>query len=1683
MNQDKEANSVPVEKKRASLIRRILKWFGYFTLGLALLFVALIFALRTPVVQQWITNKATLYVSELTGADCSINRLYLTFSGNLWLEGVYLSDLEGDTLFYFSSLETGLRIRPLIDREIRVRKFDWRGLRANVLTDSLGVNNYDFLIEAFSSGGKEREVESEPLSIYLPRINVADIQISITDRQAGMDLELFLENISLSPLQLSTLFENIEQEAISISGLKVNMLLYESAVGVSEAPISIDQEKSEGLTSLLPIKLGQLSIDDLNFTLRDRKLDSDLTVSLDRYLMSEFHLRPFENSSGLPKIIVGELLTESLRIHYADSPNFPGGIPKPTGDEEGIEFEFQWPGILVETGKISFVDSDFHYFKKGVFALPGEFNPENIRINSPIFELANITLGEDQASIDGFHLKASEQSGLSLENFGFDISLANDALQIRNIDLRTGHSSLESEIYLTFNQIDQMVNEPGEITVDVQLRDLNLGPGDLALLQPQLIYDPTLGPFLKHPIHLKSRFRGKLDQLDIAHFDLRMGTDSRLELNGRIRELMDFERLSYSLASVSLKIPEIDMAHLIALDSPFVMPSFILVKGSVEGNSKLVKTGLEIAVPHGRLSLNGQFSDFGDQMEYNARMTIEELNTAFYSDSLGPESISGTLEVAGQGLDPDHLHASFIAEFLDLQYKGVRYSPLYLEGSWAEKRGMLRVSLDGELLAFDFTGSGSLDTTAYELTATMDITHLDAFSYDLFEDSTTFKSKVFIEASGNEGIFSGFLRIDSLIAFQQEGQYTLDSLEADLFFDPSTTFFDVRSAILRSNLSVNTSPDKVVDGLMAHIRSYGDPSMSDSMVIKGLEADFQLEIPETRFLKEVIAPELEEMETIRAQVFYRESSRNILMQLDAPHINYGGVEVKELMLRADSNRDSLQFETGFDNLQSGGIDVQKTRLHGLFKDSTLLMTLNMVAEETQIALLHLRVKMEADTFQFHLRPDELIFNDEIWGIDENNLITYATNFLKIEDFNLRRQDNFFSLKSHPLGRGNFLGIEFSNLSLGGLLDFVNPVEDYADAILNGKIELDNIFEQPELLLNINAEDLVAMDIALGKMIANLESRDMETFVLEIELTDGDLNLLADGELNISDPDLPQYRGNVVLERLEFSMLENFTAGAIRNSKGVISGQFSTSGAGMDIEYTGFLRIDSVAFVVTEVGTSFTIPSERIDFSQSDIVFTDFTIRDGRGNPTVISGAVDITNPINPGFGLNISSRNFRFLESTRADNDFVYGKAIADLDIRIEGDLSQPNMQLEVDLKRGTEITMIVPESQVDIEDREGVIRIERRIEGQVVREEEVEEVSPPLFTGLDLQAVIHLDPSVIFRIVLDERAGDQLEVAGRADLSFDMDREGRMSLSGIYELSRGFYEMRMYDIVRRRFELQPGSRLSWFGDPMEAEMSITAVYRIRTSALDLMADQLVGADQATRTQFRQELPFEVVMDISGELLRPILEFSLDMPEIARGAHGGNVYSRIQQLNTTESELNTQVFSLLVLNRFLPSGVASEEGQLFDAGAMARSSASSILSGQLNALSDRYIRGVDLDFDLESFTDYQSGRAEDRTQLNVRMRRSLVGDRLTLEVGGQIDLEGSEAADRQSATDILGDVNIEYSLTEDGTWRIRGFRRNQYEGVLEGQVIATGISLLFNRDFNTFAELFQNRRAREGNDQ
>ncbi len=65
-------------------------------------------------------------------------------------------------------------------------------------------------------------------------------------------------------------------------------------------------------------------------------------------------------------------------------------------------------------------------------------------------------------------------------------------------------------------------------------------------------------------------------------------------------------------------------------------------------------------------------------------------------------------------------------------------------------------------------------------------------------------------------------------------------------------------------------------------------------------------------------------------------------------------------------------------------------------------------------------------------------------------------------------------------------------------------------------------------------------------------------------------------------------------------------------------------------------------------------------------------------------------------------------------------------------------------------------------------------------------------------------DTSALLNVVIDPRSGDALNVRGQSNLVFQLEKSGKMDLTGSYEVNGGYYSL-SFEVLKRKFSIDPG--------------------------------------------------------------------------------------------------------------------------------------------------------------------------------------------------------------------------------------------------------------------------------------
>ncbi len=1162
-----------------------------------------------------------------------------------------------------------------------------------------------------------------------------------------------------------------------------------------------------------------------------------------------------------------------------------------------------------------------------------------------------------------------------------------------------------------------------------------------------------------------------MEALQITDTELQWGETTNITGNLQVYDVMQPDSLSFDIAKLMAKTGRPDIIRFISEEEVGIsVPEILVLEASGKGSLNAVTAEAKVSLPKGNARLTGSYDGKnGNRFSGNLEVDSLRLDKLLNNPQLG--GLAFTMEVSGGGKSWNTLDAVLNTDFSQLDFAGYDFSNLNLNGKITRGAGDIMLSFKDANLHFDSNIALALDSVVPKIGLDLDLIGADLYALGLTDAQIKTGMKLHADLAGNVSDFKLDAEIENGLVVYDNKQYQIEDIRLSSKIDAQQTIISLDSDFLKGSLTSNASPQGITTAVTRQLKNYLRDSSQTEPISDSVSVQMNLGLRPNAVLTEVFFRETERLDSIIIRADFDAIAKMMSAEVYVPFANYGGSSVDSLKVSIIGDSSDLSFSAGFSELISDPIHIKKTTFKGSLKDKKLQLSLSSVDEGEAVLHLDSDLSYTKDSLQLRIRPENLIFNKKEWSLPIDNEIIVASNFLAFKNMEFSRDTQQLTFSNTISGiEKEHLGISFSNFKLQTFLSLLNPNDQLITGVVNGDFRIENPFGAKGLVADFKVEKLHILDAPLGDLVLKASSINANTYQFNLGLKDGgaDLDLLgtytAAETGAVLDLDLD-------MNRLDMKFLERFTEGAITESNGAISGQISLSGTTTAPQYAGSINFNTVGFKVASLNSTFNLPNERLELDSDGIYLDNFKIADANDSSFTLDGKIGTENIANPTFDLQLDTKKFRLLNSTKADNALFYGLASLDADISVKGNLQLPKISGTIRIGKVTDLTYVVLESQLDVEEREGVVIFVNRENTDAILTRNEEEETSAFFKGMDVQAVLEIADDAIFNIIIDERTGDNLKVSGNAALNLNIEPNGRINLSGRYELNSGHYEASLYNLVNRRFEIRTGSSITWKGNPTDATLDVTAIYDLETSAAPLMASVTSGQDVSVAGKYRQVLPFKVYLNVDGELLTPELSFGLDMPEDDQGAVGGAVYSRVQQLNQQESQLNKQVFSLLALNRFYPD--SGSDGSGGGTAAFARDNVNDLLSGELNAFSDKLLgdSGFELDFDLDSFTDYQGENAQDRTQLNISARKKLFNDRLIVTAGSAVDVEGS-AQPGQAETPIIGNVSLEYLLSKNGNYRLRGFRKNEYENIIDGQLIITGVALILNREFNKFSQLF-----------
>jgi hypothetical protein len=131
---------------------------------------------------------------------------------------------------------------------------------------------------------------------------------------------------------------------------------------------------------------------------------------------------------------------------------------------------------------------------------------------------------------------------------------------------------------------------------------------------------------------------------------------------------------------------------------------------------------------------------------------------------------------------------------------------------------------------------------------------------------------------------------------------------------------------------------------------------------------------------------------------------------------------------------------------------------------------------------------------------------------------------------------------------------------------------------------------------------------------------------------------------------------------------------------------------------------------------------------------------------------------------------------------------------------------------------------------------------------------------------------------------------------------------------------------------------------------------------------------------------------------------------------------------------------------------------------------SNFVSGTLNS----WLSQISTDFNME--VKYRSNDDLSTPELKVFLSTQLLNNRITID--GNVGKVNASATSNTNSQ-LVGEFNIEYKVTDDGKVRLRGFNRANDNAVLTNSSTYTqGVGVFYREEFDTWEQFFRSKRKK-----
>ena len=1288
-----------------------------------------------------------------------------------------------------------------------------------------------------------------------------------------------------------------------------------------------------------------------------------------------------------------------------------------------------------------------------------------------------VVIDGDTISMNFRNIAFIEKSRFELKEFSGRVRFNPVNLKADQLIITTNNSNLDLDLEFEYDSLGAFNDFINLVSFQGNFRNSALQMSDIGFFA-ETMFD------MADSINFHGHIKGTVNNISGTHLDIKYADNTHFAGDVDMNGLPDiYETFIHAdIDDFTTNAGDVESFALPGGQDRIVVPALLSKMGLVNIKGKFT----------------GFYNDFVSNAVFNTKLgnlrtdivlkTLESDNSLSYSGKLKATRLNAgalllldpklgkinfSLNVDGKGVTLDSLDIKAKGVIQSLNYNGYNYQNIALDGSFDNKVFEGEAAIRDQNLDFSFNGLIDFKDKMprFDFHSTIGNMNLNALKLSQRDSIGLLSTKMecdFVATSIDD--IKGMVRFDSTIYTEANKTYFLDSLIVkSVQHDDGKNGLSLSSDLIDLGVEGNYAISQIVPAVKNFVKTFSKnlavkiPGSNNAKLQQ--QIDFDLLLKDSDPLTQLFAPTILLAPNTSLSGNVDLLGMKTQIRAEASFLKFPGINISNLEMNVES--DSSIFNTTFflnkvmirepNVSDSLGVGVDSLSITSGFKNDTLNFGISWNdLSNRQANIGDIKGYFEFGKGKYYsagINQAKMLFDSAVWYVQPDNKIVFDSSGWFFTDLNFINDTSMLSISGgvsmSPL---DSLKLGFRKLNISRVDRLIRNEQYDVDGVINGNLTLVNLYETPNFLADIQIDKLFFNGENMGTLQLNTNWIDALTR-LDVNLLisrggNSDLSkvLSATGEYYPSDANR-NFDVEIKLENLGTQIFNPFISEfADISSESQAGGKLQLSGTYLKPVLKGKIKLSETQVLVKYLNTYYSAAG-TVDIGENYFDVADLIIFDKRGNSAECSGRINHNYFRGFYFDLKIDQENFRALNTTFRDNELFYGKAYASGSVNITGPLNNIVMAIRARTDEGTEVTIPIS-SAMSVSKSDFIIFLNTAD----TLEQEKEKYNLNV-EGFTVNMELDVTPDAEIALFLPYNMGN-INGTGSGNIGLGVNSRGDFSINGEYVIDDGTFNFSFENLLKKEFNIKKGSKITWYGDPYDAIVNITATHKVNTSLAGL---RLQTDSTAIRNKY---IDVDCNIMLKNSLFNPDISFSFDLKNVDDDTKQ-IIFAALD--TTDQSVMSQQIVSLIFIGNFSYASAGPGIG----------ASGFKLLSNQVS----NWLSKISKDFDIG--VNYQPGTELTEDELEVALRTQLFNDRLSID--GNFGVRG--ASQEQNTSNVVGDINVEYQITKDGRFRIKAFNRTNDISFLEDNAPYTqGVGIFYRKEFDNLKDLFKRDRDKKKNE-